>query len=73
MPSTTKATIEDLAGEFQATLVDPRAPWVSTFQTWAEARGLGAELARSVKINVLRQRAFGAAERFQPRPRRRRC
>jgi hypothetical protein len=52
-----------LATAFLETLIDPRAPWAAAFEAWADARGLGPELRRSVRITVLRLRMFGAVER----------
>lgn len=56
-----------LAQEFLAGLADPRAPWADRFTTWAQERGLGADLARTVKVTVLRLRTFGAIAKHERR------
>jgi hypothetical protein len=56
-----------LATAFMETLTDPRAPWAAAFERWADGRGLGSEMRRSVRITVLRIRMFGAVERHRQR------
>jgi len=73
--ATAAATVSDLAGEFLADTAGDRRPWPALFTAWAAEHGLSESEARSVKVQVLRLRVFGAVERHRPRetrPRRRR-
>jgi hypothetical protein len=59
-----------LAEAFLAELGDVRDLWVSRFEQWTRERGLSAERAREVKVQVLRLRVFHATERHEARRRR---
>jgi hypothetical protein len=51
-----------LAQEFQSTLTDARSPWAALYDQWAAERGLSTDMARAVKVTVLRLRMFGGGK-----------
>lgn len=57
-----------LAEEFLGMLTDNRRPWAESFAPWAAEKNLSPDLARRVRITVLRLRMFGALERGRRRP-----
>jgi hypothetical protein len=58
-----------LAQEFLETLPDARVPWADRFESWAAGRALSTDLARSVRVTVLRLRMFGGAAPRRKTPR----
>jgi hypothetical protein len=55
----------DLAAEFLSTLLGEH--WPRQFERWADERRLGQELRAATRRAILRERTFGALERFQKR------
>lgn len=67
MTTTTEVVL--LAREFLAELGDARDLWARRFEQWARDRGLSADGARMVKVQVLRLRVFYATQRHEARRR----
>lgn len=63
------ASPESLAAAFIADTADQKAPWLTLFALWAQARGLSEEGARAVRITILRRRTFSALKRNVERAR----
>ena len=64
-----EADSENLARAFLATIADPRAPWLPSFNAWAADRGLTVRDAKPILAAVLRARVFEATARFRSRTR----